>query len=440
MNRISVIGTGYVGLVTGVCLAEFGHNVTCMDIDKEKIERLRQGIMPIYEQGLDVMVQNNFKAGRLHFTSDAKEAVDNAETVFIAVGTPPKEDGSADLQYVLEAARSIARHMTAYHVIVDKSTVPVGTGKMVRQAISEVLRERGIDVPFDVVSNPEFLREGVAIKEFMKPDRIVIGCESEKALNIMKSIYRVLYINSHPFVFTNVETAELIKYASNAFLACKIAFVNELSGLCEAVGADVQDVSRSMGLDGRIGKYFLHAGPGYGGSCFPKDTKALIEIGREHGCDMGITAAVVNANERQKLRMVDKIVAAMGDVEGKTIAVLGLAFKTETDDMREAPSITLIRELTKRGALIRAYDPAAMDNAKTLVFPGNPAVSYAADEYECVKNADALVIVTEWHRFRSMDLERIRASIRGDYFFDLRNIYEKAPVEELGFQYYGVGR
>ena len=439
MNRISVIGTGYVGLVTGACLAEFGHSVTCMDVDKTKIDKLEAGIMPIYEQGLDVIVKNNHSAGRLRFTTDIREAVENGDTIFIAVGTPPKEDGSADMQYVLAAVRSIAQHMNTYHVIVDKSTVPVGTGRKVRQAVQEVLTQRGVDVPFDVVSNPEFLREGVAVKEFMKPDRIVIGCESKKAEEIMKSIYRVLFLNNNPFVFTNIETAEMIKYASNAFLANKIAFVNELSGLCEAVGANIQDVSRSMGLDGRIGKYFLHAGPGYGGSCFPKDTKALIEIGREYGCDMSITSAVVNSNERQKLRMVDKITGAMDGTEAKTIAVLGLAFKPETDDMREAPAITIIRELLRRGARIRAYDPAAMENAKSIVFPDEKGIYYAADEYDCVTGADALVIVTEWHRFRSLDLERIRASLRDGFFFDLRNIYEKAAAEALGFKYYGVG-
>jgi UDPglucose 6-dehydrogenase len=440
MNRISVIGTGYVGLVTGACLAEFGHNVTCMDIDGVKIDKLKEGVMPIYEQGLDILVANNVKAGRLHFTTEIKQAVENGDTVFIAVGTPPKEDGSADLQYVLAAARSIAEHMKSYHVIVNKSTVPVGTGRKVKQAVAEVLARRGIEVPFDVVSNPEFLREGVAIKEFLKPDRIVIGCDSKAAEETMKSIYRVLFLNNNPFVFTNIETAELIKYASNAFLANKIAFVNELSGLCEAVGADVQDVSRAMGLDGRIGKYFLHAGPGYGGSCFPKDTKALIGIGREFGCDMEITQAVVRSNERQKLRMVDKVTGAMGGVDGKTIAVLGLAFKPETDDMREAPSITLINELVRRGAEIRAYDPAAMENARNLIFEGLSALSYAQNEYECVTGADAVVIVTEWNRFRSLDLERIRKCMKDGFFFDLRNIYEKDLVESFKFKYYGVGK
>lgn len=440
MNRIAVVGTGYVGLVTGACLAEFGHSVVCMDVDCGKIEALERGQIPIYENGLETLVKNNCAAGRLRFTTDMAQAVAQSETVFIAVGTPPLEDGSADIGHVLDAARSIAENMDSYHVIVDKSTVPVGTGKLVAQAVREVLAKRGADVPFDVVSNPEFLREGVAVEQFMKPDRIVIGCESERALKTMKDIYRVLYINSHPFVFTNIETAELIKYASNAFLACKIAFVNELSALCEAVGADVQDVSRSMGLDGRIGRYFLHAGPGYGGSCFPKDTKALIEIGRGHGCEMGITEAVVSANERQKQRMVEKITGAMGSVAGKKIAVLGLAFKTETDDMREAPSITLIDGLLAAGAKISAYDPAAMKNAENIVFGKDAGIEYASDEYDCVKGADAVAIVTEWHRFRSLDLERIKKDMKGDYFFDLRNIYERAQAESLGFRYYGVGR
>ena len=439
MNRISVIGTGYVGLVSGACLSKFGLNVTCLDVDNEKIEGLKNGIIPIYEPGLDDVVNINYKAGRLKFTTDYETAVKNATTIFIAVGTPPKEDGSADLQYVLSAARSIAKYMDGYKVIVDKSTVPIGTGKMVKKAIQEVLDERKVDYEFDVVSNPEFLREGSAVNDFLHPDRIVIGYESEKAKEIMKSVYRALYINNHPFVFCNIETAELIKYASNAFLATKITFANEIANLCEAVGADIKQVSKAMGQEKRIGKYFLHAGPGYGGSCFPKDTRALSMIAQKYNVPVTVVDSAIKANEKQKLRMVDKIVSAMGNVQGKVIAILGLAFKPETDDMREAPSNTIINELIKRGAIIKAYDPAAIENAKQYYLSGLP-VEYCNNEYQTVENADALAIITEWNQFRNLELDAIKNKMKDNYFFDFRNIYEREELEALGFKYYGVGR
>lgn len=441
MNGISIIGTGYVGLVSGACLAEFGLRVICMDVDKTKIDTLKSFKMPIYEPELEEMVIRNVKAGRLSFTTDIKEAVGHSTTVFIAVGTPPQEDGSADMQYVLAAAKSVAENMEDYHVIVDKSTVPVGTGKRVKRIVEETLARRGVDVPFDVVSNPEFLREGSAVKDFIHPDRIVIGTESERARDVMKNIYRVLYINNHPFVFTNIETAELIKYASNSFLATKIAFINEMSGLCEKAGADVKDVARAMGLDGRIGRYFLNAGPGFGGSCFPKDTKALLNIGREFGSECGIVRAVVEANEKQKLRMADKIKGALpGGPRGKTIAVLGLAFKPETDDIRESSAIVIVRSLLKNGASIRAFDPVAAENAKKFGFSDHDDIYYAADEYDAANGADAVVIITEWNQFRNLDIKMLKSAMKGRAFFDLRNIYEQPYIEGFDLDYYGVGR
>jgi len=442
MNNIAVIGTGYVGLVSGACFSEFGRRVVCMDVDGQKIENLKNGILPIYEQGLSDIVQKNVRSGRLSFTTDYKFAVESAEVIFIAVGTPPREDGSADLQYVLSAARSIAENMNGYKVIVDKSTVPIGTGQKVKQVISETLKERGEsgEYDFDVVSNPEFLREGSALGDFLRPDRIVIGSESERAAGIMREVYRALYINNHPFVFTNIETAEMIKYASNAFLATKITFVNEIANLCEAVGADVKHVSKAVGLDKRVGRYFLHAGAGYGGSCFPKDTSALVSIGDDCGVNMSVVRSVIKANDAQKLRMVDKIIGGMGDVCGRTIAILGLAFKPETDDMREAPALTLISELNKRGAKLKVYDPVAMGFARKHYFDDIDELSYAGDEYDAMEGADAAVLVTEWNQFRTLDFARMGRIMRGNYFFDLRNVYEPAHVESKGFKYFGVGR
>lgn len=444
MNSISVIGTGYVGLVTGTCLSEFGMQVTCMDIDENKINQLKAGKIPIYEPGLESLLEKNYKSGRLKFTTNIKDAVDNSTAIFIAVGTPPREDGSADLQYVLSAAHSIAKNMTSYKLIVDKSTVPVGTGQKVKKIIKETLSERGLNIGFDVVSNPEFLREGAAVRDFMHPDRIVIGNDSEKARNIMKNIYNVLYLIDRPFIFTSIETAELIKYASNAFLATKISFINQIANLCDAVGADVHDVSKAMGLDGRIGKYFLHPGPGYGGSCFPKDTKALENIGKQYDIEMSLIHAVNCANEYQKKHAVHKIKEKMVTLKGKTIGILGLAFKPETDDMREAPSITIINELIKNGAKIKAFDPAAMENAKNYIFFNDlfdeGKLEFCSDEYEAIVGADALVIVTEWNQFRNLDLYKIKQYMKDNYFFDLRNVYDREVIQEVGFNYEGMGR
>ncbi|HPP11037.1 MAG TPA: UDP-glucose/GDP-mannose dehydrogenase family protein [Defluviitoga tunisiensis] len=365
--NIGVVGTGYVGLVQGVILSEFGMNVTCMDVAEEKINMLKRGELPIYEPGLKELLDKNVQAKRLRFTTDIKETTERSDVIFIAVGTPPKDDGSADLQYVLQVAENIANNINGYKVIVNKSTVPVGTGKVVKKTIKDILDKRGVDYEFDVVSNPEFLREGKAVKDCLTPDRVVIGTESEKAREIMKSVYDVLYINQTPFVFTNIETAEMIKYASNAFLAVKISYINEIALLAEKVGADVQEIARAMGMDGRISPKFLHAGPGFGGSCFPKDTKAIVDIGRKYGEEMMVIEAAIKANEKQKQKMVEKIVDNMGDdgsLEGKTIGVLGLSFKPETDDMREAPSIDIIEGLVKAGAKIQAYCPQGMKEAK----------------------------------------------------------------------------
>ena len=439
MKSVSIIGTGYVGLVTGACLSEFGMQVICMDNDKRKIQDLNNGIIPIYEPGLASIVAKNKAAGRLQFTSDIKEAVRKSSVIFLAVGTPTGEDGSADLKHVLSAAASIAEFMDAYKVIVNKSTVPVGTGRRVKDVVREVLERRSLVLEFDVVSNPEFLREGSAIRDFMHPDRIVIGSENENAKNIMGEIYNVLYLIETPFIFTSLETAELIKYASNAFLATKITFINEIANLCEVVGADVHDVAKAMGMDGRIGKYFLHPGPGFGGSCLPKDTKALVKIGLEHNSPVSLVDSVIKANEFQKRRMVGKIERKIGDLKDKVIGVLGLAFKQGTDDMREAVSIPIILELIEKGSRVKAYDPTAMANANKYAFAGFN-ITYCEDEYEAVAGADALVILTEWNQFRHLDLERIKSIMKGRFFFDFRNIYEPEELATLGFIYEGVGR
>lgn len=438
--NITVIGTGYVGLVSGTCLSEFGHNVTCLDIDEAKIEKLNQGMIPIYEPGLEDLVKKNAGAGRLSFTTDYKQAVSKSTVVFIAVGTPPREDGSADLQYVLSAATSIAESMDNYKIIVNKSTVPVGTVAKVKTVIADVLKRRGCDFAFDMVSNPEFLREGAAVKDFIHPDRIVIGCDSSVARGVMEEIYRVLYINSHPFIFTGIETAELIKYASNAFLSVKISFINEMSQLCENLGADVQQVARGMGLDNRIGKYFLHAGPGYGGSCFPKDTLALTKIGDDAGVDMSIVRSAIGANEKQKAYMTKKLEKTTGCLKGKTVAVLGLSFKPETDDVRESPAITIVNDLLGRGAKIRAYDPIAMENAKQYAFAGVDGIVYCHDEYDAIQGSDVVMLVTEWNQFRSLDLYRVKEIMRGKVFFDCRNVYDREAFERYGLDYIGIGR
>jgi UDPglucose 6-dehydrogenase len=431
--HIAVIGTGYVGLVTGACFAEFGVDVTCVDVDAEKISRLLAGIMPIYEPGLEQLVSKNTQSGRLRFTTDIQQAVEQSLVIFLAVGTPPYADGSPDLSFVEAAAGSIAEHMNGYKVIVTKSTVPIGTGEYLRKFIRERLKSR---VSFGIVSNPEFLREGAAINDFMRPDRVVLGSCDEEAIAIMRDLYRPLYLIEAPFVITSLEAAELTKYAANAFLAMKISFINEIANLCDAIGCDVHDVARAIGMDKRIGSKFLHPGPGFGGSCFPKDTQALASVARQFDCSALIVDAVVEVNRRQRKTMLPKIEKLVGGLEAKTIAVLGLAFKPETDDMRDAPSVEIIRSLIQGGAKIRAYDPVAMTEAAKLL----PDIDYAEDEYAAVKDADALVFVTEWNQFRALDMARIRDTMRSPRIADLRNIYEPEDMRELGFSYVGVGR
>lgn len=431
--QIAVIGTGYVGLVTGACFAEFGVDVTCVDVDAEKIERLETGIMPIYEPGLEQLVAKNANAGRLRFTTNAKQAIEQSLVIFLAVGTPPKDDGSPDLSFVESAARTIAQHMNGYKVIVTKSTVPIGTGERIRELIRE---HQNTKINFGIVSNPEFLREGAAINDFMRPDRVVLGSREEEAIAIMRDLYRPLYLIEAPFVITSLEAAELTKYAANAFLATKISFINEVANLCEKIGCDVHDVARGMGMDRRIGGKFLHPGPGFGGSCFPKDTRALASVARQFGSDSLIVDSVIEVNRRQQLSMLSKIEKLVGDLTGKKIAVLGLAFKPETDDMREAPSVEIIRGLRERGARVFAYDPVAMSEARKIL----PGIEFAEDEYAAVKEADALVFVTEWNQFRALDMSRIRDLMKSPLIADLRNIYDPTDMRELGFSYIGVGR
>ena len=433
--NITMIGTGYVGLVTGACLAEFGHRVTCMDLDLTKIERLKKGEIPIYEPGLDVLVGKNVNDGRLQFSSDMADCVPEAQAVFIAVGTPSSRrgDGYADLTYIYAAAKDIAAHLTDYTVVVDKSTVPVGTARQVRRVISEANPE----ADFDVASNPEFLREGAAINDFMRPDRVVVGTDSDKAQEIMKKVYDPLYLISTPFVFTGLESAELIKYAANAFLAMKISFINEMSTLCEEVGADVVDLAKGIGLDGRIGSKFLHPGPGYGGSCFPKDTLALLRIAQEHGVSARSVEAAVEINAAQKARMVKKIRDALGRNEaGKTIAALGLAFKPETDDLRESPPLSILPPLVEKGAKVRAHDPQAMEECKK----DYPDFTYVKNAYEACEGADAVVLFTEWNQYRALDLAEIKSRMKGTVFIDLRNVYAPKQIVDAGFEYHGLGR
>lgn len=433
--NLAVIGAGYVGLVSAACFSEFGHIVTCVDVDENRIATLKCGEIPIYEPGLRELVASNTSAGRLIFSNNISDAVPHADAVFIAVGTPTSRrgDGYADMSYVYSAAKDISKSISSYTVIVNKSTVPVGTAKQV----ARIIRETNPNADFDVVSNPEFLREGAAIDDFMRPDRVVIGCESDKAAEVMMQIYKPLYLLERPFVITNLETAELIKYASNAFLAIKISFINEISGLCEAVGADVTDVARGVGLDRRIGRKFLHAGPGYGGSCFPKDTRALLRIGQEHCSPLRIVETTIEVNEAQKARMVQKIRKALGGSEaGKTIAILGLSFKPETDDMREAPALTIIPRLIENGARVKAHDPVSMKIAAELL----PGVEFSENEYTAVEGADAVVVLTEWNQYRALDLIRIKKSMREPIFIDLRNVYEPNQMTALGFKYCSVGR
>jgi UDPglucose 6-dehydrogenase len=448
MASIAIIGTGYVGLVSGACLADFGNTVICVDIDSSKIEKLEKGEIPIFEPGLDAVVRQNIGSGRLSFTDSLPDAVKKSGVAFIAVGTPPADDGSADLSYVENAAREIGRAMTGYTIVADKSTVPIGTGKKVKQWIGEELEKRirsgdgaADGISFDVVSNPEFLREGAAVYDFTHPDRIVIGAESEKARMVMKDVYRALYLNETPCIETNIESAEMIKYASNAFLAVKITFINEIANLCEKVGANVQDVAKAMGRDGRIGGKFLHPGPGYGGSCFPKDTRALARIGKDRQSPLTIVEAAIEANERQKHIMVAKIdLGFEGSLRGKKLAFLGLAFKQNTDDMREAPALTIIQELVKRGALIRACDPAAIPEAAWRLKDIRQSVTFFDDEYEAISGSDALVIMTEWNQYRNLDLDRVKNSLTRPLFFDFRNVYKRRDAEQKGFTYFSVGQ
>ncbi|MBN1413049.1 MAG: UDP-glucose/GDP-mannose dehydrogenase family protein [Spirochaetales bacterium] len=439
MPNIAVIGTGYVGLVTGACLSDFGLNVICVDVVPEKIEMLCRNEIPIYEPGLEDLVQRNVYYKRLTFTLDFKKAVEDCEVIFLAVGTPQADDGSADMTNVRKAVADIAGYMNGYKVIVNKSTVPVGTGRLVRKWVEEGLAKRKTSIEFDVVSNPEFLREGSAVYDFLHPDRVVIGTDSERALNAMKSVYRVLYLNEAPFLEVNIETAEMIKYASNAFLAVKITYINEMANLCEKVGANVQDVARAMGKDGRISPKFLHAGPGFGGSCFPKDTNALAIIGKTHGSPVTLVEQVIKANQHQKELMVSKIEDGLSGVKGKTLAVLGLSFKPNTDDMREAPSLTIINSLVRKGAKIMAYDPIAVDEARKCLSGHEGSIGFCADEYDAVTGADALIIITEWNQFRNLDFDRIKQSMKTPVIFDLRNIYTRSSVEARGFKYFGVG-
>ena len=446
MASVAIIGTGYVGLVSGACLADFGNTVTCVDIDKKKIEGLKKGEIPIYEPGLaDVIIRNTVEK-RLFFTDSLKEAALQNEVIFIAVGTPPAEDGSADLSHVEKVAREIGKVITSYKVVVNKSTVPVGTARKVKRWLEEEISKRaksgepGMDnLSFDVVSNPEFLREGVAVQDFTQPDRIVIGIESERAKSIMKHVYRSLYLNETSYIETNFESAEMIKYASNAFLAVKISFINEIANLCEKTGASVRDVSNGMGKDERIGAKFLQAGPGYGGSCFPKDTRALAKIGREHKEVLQIVETAIEVNEQQKLRAAKKIETAVGSLKGKTLCLLGLAFKPNTDDMREAPSITISEYLVKHGVKLRVYDPAAMKEASWRFAAIKDSVYFATDEYDAVKGSDALVITTEWNQFRNINLSKVKELLTSPYFFDLRNMYNPDDVTALGLKYYGIG-
>ena len=432
--RVAIIGTGYVGLVSGACFSDFGHHVTCVDKDDSKIRRLQAGDMPIYEPGLETLVEHNVRGGRLEFTADLGPAVRDADVVFIAVGTPSRRgDGFADLSFVFEAARQIAAEMDGFTVVVTKSTVPVGTG----DAVEALIREVRPDADFAVVSNPEFLREGAAIEDFKHPDRVVVGTDDERARHVMRELYRPLFINETPILFTGRRTSELTKYAANAFLAMKITFINEVADLCEAVGANVQEVARGIGLDRRIGSKFLHAGPGYGGSCFPKDTLALVRTAQVAESPLRLIETVVAVNERRKQRMAERIVAACGgSVAGRTVAVLGLTFKPNTDDMREAASLTIVPALQAAGARVRAYDPEGTAEARKHLVD----VSYAQDAYECAAGADALVILTEWDEFRALDLARIRAVLKSPLVVDLRNIYKPQEMQQQGFRYVSIGR
>ena len=435
--NIAIVGTGYVGLVSGACFAEMGINVTCVDIDSAKIEKLHQGIMPIYEPGLEDLVLRNVREGRLQFTTDLTSCLDDTDVVFSAVGTPPDEDGSADLRYVLEVARTVGRHMNKYLVLVTKSTVPVGTAPKVRMAVQEELDKRGVNIPFDIASNPEFLKEGAAIKDFMSPDRVVVGVESEKARELMERLYRPFTLNGYPILVMDVPSAEMTKYAANAMLATRISFMNDIANLCERVGANVDNVRKGMGSDPRIGKHFLYAGCGYGGSCFPKDVKALAHTGIENGYPMRVIEAVEAVNEAQKNIVFEKLLRAFdGDLRGKVIAMWGLSFKPETDDMREAPSLVVIEKLIEAGAVVRAYDPIAMEETYRRI---GDKITYCKDMYEAVIDADALALLTEWKQFRMPSWSIIRKAMRNHVVVDGRNIYDPKELQDNGFTYSRIG-
>ena len=444
MINITIIGTGYVGSVTGACLADFGNKVICIDNNQEKITSFQKGIVPFFEPGLDEIINRNIRSNRLVFSTDLVSAIKTSDVVFIAVGTPSLGDGSADLSFVKFVSQEIARYMEKHLIIVNKSTVPVGTGKKVILWVDEELKKNNRTFSFDVLSNPEFLREGSAVYDFMHPDRVVLGSESNKAISVLKDVYRPLYLNETPFIETNLETAEMIKYASNAFLATKITFINEIANLCEKTGANVQDVARAIGRDGRIGSKFLHPGPGYGGSCFPKDTRALAKIARDLNQPVTIIEAVISANEYQKKRQADKIESIMSgnnSLIGKTISILGLSFKTNTNDMREAPSLTICEQLIKKGANLRVYDPVSMDEAKIYLKEFKDSIYYAVDEYDTLIGSDALVIITEWNQFRTLDLLKVKENLKNSpYIFDLRNIYNREDIEAVGLKYYSTGR
>ena len=434
--NIAIVGTGYVGLVSGTCFAEMGAHVTCVDVDAQKIEKLQNGIMPIYEPGLEELVKRNAEFGRLNFTTDLTEVLDDVEVVFSAVGTPPDEDGSADLKYVLAVARQFGQHINKYTILVTKSTVPVGTAKKVKAAIQEELDKRGVDIPFDVASNPEFLKEGAAIKDFMSPDRVVVGTESEKAKEVMTRLYKPFLINNFRVIFMDIPSAEMTKYAANAMLATRISFMNDIANLCERVGANVDSVRKGIGTDTRIGSKFLYAGCGYGGSCFPKDVKALLHTGLDNGYHMEVIEAVERVNEKQKSIVYDKIIKAVGDVKGKTIALLGLAFKPDTDDMREAPALVVIEKLLADGATVRVFDPIAMDECKRRI---GDAVTYTKNLYDAADGADVFALMTEWRQFRMPSWNVIKKVMCGNVVVDGRNIYDRKEVEEQGFVYTRIG-
>jgi len=434
--NIAIVGTGYVGLVSGTCFAEMGAHVTCVDVDAEKIQKLKDGIMPIYEPGLEELVKRNVGFERLKFTTDLTEVLDDVEVVFSAVGTPPDEDGSADLKYVLAVARQFGQHINKYTILVTKSTVPVGTARKVKAAIQEELDKRGVDVPFDVASNPEFLKEGAAIKDFMSPDRVVVGTESDRAKEVMTRLYRPLMLQNFRVIFMDIPSAEMTKYAANAMLATRISFMNDIANLCERVGANVDSVRKGIGTDTRIGSKFLYAGCGYGGSCFPKDVKALVHTGMDNGYHMEVIEAVERVNEKQKSIVYDKIVKAVGDVRGKTIAIIGLAFKPETDDMREAPALVVIDKLLKDGATVRVFDPIAMDECKRRI---GDTVTYCKNMYDAADGADVFALVTEWRQFRMPSWNVIQKVMNGNVIVDGRNIYDRQELESQGFKYSRIG-